>query len=51
MLKSYFFIPGSHPRLIEKLESIQADVLIIDLEDSISATELDSIIGKLAFCK
>ena len=51
MLKSYFFVPGNHPRLIEKLESIYADVLIIDLEDSISANELDFSIEKLEFVK
>jgi citrate lyase beta subunit len=36
MIESFFFIPGNHPKLIEKLETIQADHFIIDLEDSVS---------------
>jgi citrate lyase beta subunit len=47
MLQSYFFIPGNHPRLSEKLETIQADFLIIDMEDSISPSEIDFVLDRI----
>lgn len=41
MIKSYFFIPASHPKLEEKLHAIQADFFIIDLEDAFESKYLD----------
>ena len=51
MLKSYFFIPGNHKKLHKKLAAIKADILIVDLEDSISESELDVILENLAQVK
>ncbi len=36
MLDSYFFIPGNKPKYLEKINSIQADYIVIDLEDAVS---------------
>jgi len=46
-MKSYFFIPGNNPKLKEKLKSIEADVLIIDLEDSVGEEEVVNIIQNI----
>ncbi|HIP34124.1 MAG TPA: hypothetical protein EYG89_05320 [Bacteroidia bacterium] len=34
MLKSFFFIPGNHSKLIEKIDTIKASQIVIDLEDA-----------------
>lgn len=47
MVESYFFIPATHPKLNEKLASIPADYLIIDLEDAIREEELDDALIRL----
>lgn len=47
-MKSFFFIPGNHPRMVEKIESIQADHLIIDLEDSVGKADLESSIKNVS---
>lgn len=47
MIKSYFFIPGNHPRLDEKLKTINADVLIIDLEDSVNQNEYSGVLDNI----
>lgn len=39
MIASYFFIPANHPKLIEKLYTVHADFLIIDLEDAVEESE------------
>jgi len=44
MIKSYFFIPGDHPTLIEKLNEIKSDNLIIDLEDSLHVEKIDTVL-------
>lgn len=44
MLISYFFIPATHPKLKEKLKSIQANHFIIDLEDAIKESDLQKAI-------
>ena len=50
-MKSYFFIPGNHPKLEEKLASIKADILIIDLEDSVPEGEVIDILMKIKTIK
>jgi citrate lyase beta subunit len=35
MLDSYFFIPGHKQQYLDKIDSIQADYIIIDLEDAV----------------
>lgn len=47
MIRSYFFIPGNHPRLYEKLKTIDADKVIIDMEDSISQNEFNVVLEKI----
>lgn len=47
MIESYFFIPGSHPKLIEKTINIKADNLIIDLEDAILKSDIQTALGEL----
>lgn len=39
MLKTYFFVPASRKRFIEKMASIKADEFVFDLEDAISENE------------
>lgn len=46
-MKSYFYIPGNHPKLEKKLKSIKADTLIIDLEDSVGEDEVVNVIQKI----
>lgn len=36
MLDSYFFIPGDKPKYLSKLDIINADYVVIDLEDAVS---------------
>lgn len=47
MIESFFFIPGSHSKLKEKLATIKADYLIIDLEDAVLKTSIQSILYEL----
>jgi citrate lyase beta subunit len=42
MIQSYFFVPASHPKLKEKLNAIQTDFFIIDLEDAFDCNQLDN---------
>ena len=46
-MKSFFFIPGDHPKLEEKVRSIDADHLVIDLEDAIHANKLSEAARKV----
>lgn len=41
MIESYFFIPGSHPKLAKKIRTIAADKFIIDLEDAFDKQKQD----------
>lgn len=47
MIASFFFIPASHPKLTEKIASIRADYLIIDIEDATAPTERVKAIRRL----
>lgn len=47
MIESFFFTPGSHSKLKEKLATIKADSLIIDLEDAVLKTNIFSILETL----
>ena len=48
MIKSYFFIPASHPKLLEKIETIIADHIIIDLEDAVKKEDLEKALQLLS---
>ena len=39
MIKSYFFIPANHPKIFDKIQTIQADSFIIDLEDAFDSKD------------
>ncbi len=39
--RSLFFVPGAEPRKLEKSRGIDADTLLLDLEDSVSIPEKD----------
>lgn len=41
MSRSFLFIPGDVPRMIQQLEVFGADAIILDLEDSVSITQKD----------
>jgi citrate lyase beta subunit len=41
MLRSYFFIPASKSRFIEKMKTIAADEFVIDFEDAVAESEHD----------
>ncbi len=47
MIESYFFIPGNHPSLDKKIETIKADNLIIDLEDAVSTIEISDSVNTI----
>lgn len=51
MLKSFFFIPGSHPKLLEKIQTIKADHIIIDLEDAFEEQKIDETFLRLRHVK
>ena len=38
-MRSYLFVPGDSPRKMEKALSAGADVILIDLEDSVSLSQ------------
>lgn len=37
--RTYLFAPGNHPRRVEKALSLDADVVILDLEDAVAVAE------------
>ncbi len=38
-LRSFLFAPGNHPRKVEKVFQVGADVVILDLEDAVAVAE------------
>ena len=38
-LRSFLFAPGNHPRKVEKVFQVGADVVILDLEDAVAIAE------------
>src|SRR5690242_14247411 len=38
-LRSFLFAPGNHPRKLEKVFSLGADAVILDLEDAVATAE------------
>ena len=42
MLRTYFFIPASKSRFIDKMKSIDADEFVFDFEDAIAESEVES---------
>ena len=42
MSRSYLFIPGNTPSMIQNLDIFESDVIIIDFEDSVTTYEKDS---------
>ncbi len=42
MFRSLIFVPGNNLRFVEKAKSLQADIICLDLEDSVPANEKDS---------
>jgi citrate lyase beta subunit len=49
MLDSYFFIPGDKPIYLSKIDKIDADFIVIDLEDAVSTNKkklaIDLVLG------
>ncbi|MFW5913843.1 MAG: HpcH/HpaI aldolase/citrate lyase family protein [Bacillota bacterium] len=41
MARSYLFIPGNEPRMLQNAEIFEADAIILDLEDAINVDEKD----------
>jgi citrate lyase beta subunit len=41
VLTAFFFIPGNHSKLLDKLKAISAEEFIIDLEDSVKKGDID----------
>lgn len=39
LFRSWMFVPGNHPRRLEKAKELQADVIIYDLEDAVPHQE------------
>ena len=42
MLRSLIFVPGNSTRFVEKAKTLQADIICLDLEDSVPANEKDA---------
>ena len=38
-LRTLLFAPGNHPRKVEKVFGLQADAVILDLEDAVANNE------------
>ena len=38
-LRSFLFAPGNHARRVEKALTLQADAVILDLEDAVAVSE------------
>src|SRR5260370_36576133 len=38
-LRSFLFAPGNHPRRVEKAPTLDADAVILDLEDAVATAE------------
>src|ERR1700738_2562537 len=51
-LRSFLFAPGNHPRRVEKALSLDADAVILDLEDAVAVAEKratrDTIVAALS---
>src|SRR5205085_9058865 len=39
LLRSFLFAPGNHPRRVEKALTLDADAVILDLEDAVAIAE------------
>src|SRR3981189_1306099 len=39
LLRSFLFAPGNHPRRVEKALTLDADAVILDLEDAVATAE------------
>lgn len=48
MLKSYFFVPANKERFLNKVELIEADEIILDLEDTVPLQELPNSIESIS---
>lgn len=47
-MRTALYVPGSSPRMIEKSRTIDADVVILDLEDAVSHGEKDAARARVA---
>lgn len=43
--RSYMFTPGNHPRRVEKVFTLAADAVILDLEDAVATSEKEATRG------
>ena len=51
MIKSFFFIPGNHPKIFEKAETIKSNEIIIDLEDAVNANDIKKSLDNISLLK
>ena len=42
VMRSIFYVPGNNPKFIEKAPSIPADIITLDLEDSVPPSEKEN---------
>jgi len=47
-MRTALYVPGSSPRMIEKSRTLEVDVVILDLEDAVSAGEKESARARVA---
>jgi len=47
-LRSFLFAPGNHPRRVEKALTLDADAVILDLEDAVASAEKPAARGAVA---
>ncbi|MGH7094007.1 MAG: HpcH/HpaI aldolase/citrate lyase family protein, partial [Stellaceae bacterium] len=46
-LRSFLFAPGNHPRRVEKALTLDADAVILDLEDAVATAEKPTARGAI----
>jgi citrate lyase subunit beta/citryl-CoA lyase len=47
VFRSFLFAPGNHPRRVEKCLTLDADCVILDLEDAVAVAEKDATRAKI----
>ena len=42
VMRSIMYVPGNNPKMVEKAPSIPADIITLDLEDSVPPSEKEA---------
>lgn len=47
VMRSIMYVPGNNPKMVEKAPSIPADIITLDLEDSVPPSEKEAAASSL----